>query len=203
MSNDANDQEIGSSPSRGTTFTEENEGFEKSDTVLAQNPAGSEPRKVKFPQIIRHRRIEATIYGKSRHYQRYRLAYYVAGQRRLRTFATYTEAKVEAERIVRELANGSQATALTGSQSRDALAALERLEFLLAGLRGEEIMRLDWGMHGVCRVISKSRLESLRRASADLSRSVQPWPCGWNLSEDVPARCGGRARMRLKKDWEG
>ena len=83
---------------------------------------------MKFPQIIRHRKVEATIYGKSASYPRYRLAYHVAGKRRLRTFAAYGEAKAEAERIVRELANGSQSTALTGSQSRDALAALERLE---------------------------------------------------------------------------
>ncbi|MBM3840905.1 MAG: hypothetical protein FJ398_23715 [Verrucomicrobia bacterium] len=83
---------------------------------------------MKFPQVIRHRKAEATIYGKSRRYPRYRLAYYVAGQRRLRTFAVFSEAKAEAERIVRELAAGSQAAGLTGSQSRDALAALERLD---------------------------------------------------------------------------
>ena len=83
---------------------------------------------MKFPQVIRHRKVEATIYGKSPHYQRYRLAYYVAGQRSLRSFTTYSEAKTEAERIVRELADGSQAAALTGGQSRDALAALEKLE---------------------------------------------------------------------------
>ncbi|MBM3839467.1 MAG: hypothetical protein FJ398_16145, partial [Verrucomicrobia bacterium] len=95
---------------------------------MAQKEAESEQRKVKFPQIIRHRRAEATIYGKSPKYPRYRLAYYVAGQRRLHTFRTYSEAKAEAERKVRELASGSQAAALTGEQSRDALAALERLE---------------------------------------------------------------------------
>jgi integrase len=95
---------------------------------LAQKPAESDRRKVKFPQVIRHRKVEATIYGKSPQYPRYRLAYYVAGQRRLRTFGTYSEAKAEAERIIRELASGSQTAALTGEQSRDALAALERLE---------------------------------------------------------------------------
>ena len=83
---------------------------------------------MKFPQVIRHRKAEATIYGKSRHYQRYRLAYYVAGQRILRSFGTYSEAKTDAERIVRDLADGSQAAALTGGQSRDALASLERLD---------------------------------------------------------------------------
>ena len=85
---------------------------------------------MKCPQIIRHRRVEAKIYGKRPDYPFYRVSYYVAGKRRMRHFAGYAEAKTEAERIVRELASGSQATALTAPQSRDALAALERLDTL-------------------------------------------------------------------------
>ena len=46
----------------------------------------------------------------------------------MHTFAAYSDAKAAAERIVRDTASGSQATALTAGQSRDALAALERLE---------------------------------------------------------------------------
>jgi glutaminase len=46
----------------------------------------------------------------------------------MQTFAAYSDAKAAAERIVRELANGSQAAALSASQSRDALAAFERLD---------------------------------------------------------------------------
>ena len=46
----------------------------------------------------------------------------------MQTFATYPEARAAAERIVRELASGSQSAALTASQSRDALAAFERLQ---------------------------------------------------------------------------
>ena len=45
----------------------------------------------------------------------------------MRTFSTYPDARAEAEKIVRELANGSQIAALSATQSRDALAALERL----------------------------------------------------------------------------
>jgi hypothetical protein len=85
---------------------------------------------MKFPVIIRHRREKATIYGKSAGYAFYRLGYYVAGQRRIRSFKTYSEAKTEAERIVRDLAEGSQAAALNGEQSRDALAAMQRLDAL-------------------------------------------------------------------------
>jgi integrase len=83
---------------------------------------------VKFPQIIKHRKIEAKIYARSHDYPFYRVGYYVAGKRRVRHFAAYGDAKAEAERIVREVAKGSQSTALTASQSSDALAALERLE---------------------------------------------------------------------------
>jgi integrase len=83
---------------------------------------------MKFPLTIRHRKAEAKIYGKSESYPFYRLSYYVAGVRRVHSFAVYGEARSEAERIVRELASGSQAAALSSTQSRDALAALERLQ---------------------------------------------------------------------------
>ncbi len=46
----------------------------------------------------------------------------------MQTFADYSAAKAAAERIVRDAANGSQAAALSASQSRDALAALQSLE---------------------------------------------------------------------------
>lgn len=46
----------------------------------------------------------------------------------MQTFAHYSDAKTAAERIVRDLANGSQAAALNVTQSRDALAAFERLQ---------------------------------------------------------------------------
>jgi len=48
----------------------------------------------------------------------------------MQTFAAYSNAKAEAEKIVRDLSSGSQAAALNASQSRDALAALERLTML-------------------------------------------------------------------------
>ena len=127
MSNERKGVKVGSSPTFGANFSSEIEGFQKSDTIQTQKNACS-GRKVKFPQVIRHRKAEATIYGRTDYYPKYRLAYRVAGQRRLRTFETYSDAKTEAERIVRELAGGSQAAALTGSQARDALIAFERLD---------------------------------------------------------------------------
>jgi hypothetical protein len=83
---------------------------------------------VKFPVTIRHRTSKAKIYAPGGKFAYYRLAYSTAGKRRMQTFANYSDAKTAAERIVRELAEGSQAAALNASQSRDALAALQRLE---------------------------------------------------------------------------
>jgi integrase len=85
---------------------------------------------MKFPVIVRHRREKATIYAKSPGYPFYRLGYYAGGKRLIRSFKSYAEAKTEAERIVRQLAEGSQAAALNGEQSRNALAAMQRLAAL-------------------------------------------------------------------------
>lgn len=101
---------------------------ENSRTVIAQNSVEIRTRKVKFPQTMRHHKARATIYGKTVAYPHYRLSYQVAGKRKLKTFSTYGEAKAEAERVVRELTSGSQATALSASQARDSIAAFQCLE---------------------------------------------------------------------------
>jgi integrase len=85
---------------------------------------------VKFPVTIRHRSCKAKIYRPAGKFNYYRVAYISAGKRTMLTFAVYSAAKTAAERIVRELSNGSQAPALSASQSRDALAAFERLATL-------------------------------------------------------------------------
>ena len=46
------------------------------------------------------------------------------------SFASYSLAKRHADGLVKDLAKGSQVTALHPAQARDALAALERLETL-------------------------------------------------------------------------
>jgi integrase len=97
-------------------------------TEFAQNIARTADRRVKFPVTIRHRTSKAKIYAPGGKFAYYRLAYATAGKRRMQTFANYSDAKSAAERIVRELANGSQAAALNATQSRDALAAFERLQ---------------------------------------------------------------------------
>lgn len=57
---------------------------------------------MKFPVTTKHRRAEATIYGKTPGNRTYRLAYYSEGRRLLRNFRTYRAALLEARRVVRD-----------------------------------------------------------------------------------------------------
>jgi len=68
------------------------------------------------------------IYAPARNFPYYRLACTVAGKRRVQTFAAYSDARQAGERLVRDLASGSEAAGLSASQSRDALSAIQRLE---------------------------------------------------------------------------
>jgi hypothetical protein len=97
-------------------------------TEFAQLNARTPDRRVRFPVTIRHRTSKAKIYRPAGKFNYYRVAFAVAGKRRMQTFANYPAAKAAAERIVRDAANGSQAAALNVTQSRDALAAFERLQ---------------------------------------------------------------------------
>ena len=101
-----------------TIFPEENDRNSENCTVFAQNSPRSPDRRVSFPVTIRHRSAKAKIYGPSKKFPYYRVAYTVAGKRQMRPFKAYPEAKAAAERIVRDLSSGSQS------------AALERLESL-------------------------------------------------------------------------
>jgi integrase len=84
---------------------------------------------MRFPKRIRHRgQVLATIYAKTKAFPAYRLAWRVTGKRRMERFQTYSEAKRQADALVKELAQGSHVTALTPRQATDALAALERLQ---------------------------------------------------------------------------
>ncbi len=111
-----------------TTFPNENEGLQEICTEFAQNSARPADKRVKFPVTIRHRQAKAKIYGPAKNFDYYRLSYTIAGKRRMQTFPNYSDAKTTGERIVREIAQGSQSASLSASQSQDALAAFERLE---------------------------------------------------------------------------
>jgi len=84
---------------------------------------------MRFPKRIRHRgQVLAVIYGKTKAFPAYRLAWRVTGKRRMERFQSYSEVKRRADALVKELAQGSHVTALTPKQATDALAALERLQ---------------------------------------------------------------------------
>ena len=85
---------------------------------------------MKFPVTIRHRASKVKIYAPAKKFAYYRLSYTAAGKRRMQTFPNYSDAKAAAERIAREIAQGSPAASLSAAQSRDALAAFERLAAL-------------------------------------------------------------------------
>jgi len=124
-----------------TTFPEENCELGESRTATAQNTAEDEA-KMKFPMVIRNRKskVEVVIYGKSKGGERkkdgsvtqpypfYRLCWRVAGQRKMKSFPHYADAKKAADETLKELAQGNQVSALTPGQARDALAAVQRLQ---------------------------------------------------------------------------
>ena len=118
----------GSSPLARTNLFNEIDAFSNSDTVLTQETAESEGANVKYPKRIKFRgKTLATIYGRCKGRDSYRVAWQVAGQRRMASFASYSLAKRHADGLVKDLSKGSQVTALHPAQARDALAALERL----------------------------------------------------------------------------
>ena len=87
---------------------------------------------MKFPNRVKHRgRALAVIYGKSKSYPLYRVSWSVNGKRRMKAFDRFggdDGANQYAETLVKNLAKGSQTTALTSVQAIDALAAIERLQ---------------------------------------------------------------------------
>jgi hypothetical protein len=71
---------------------------------------------VKYPKRIKYRgKVLATIY-KPKSYPLYRVAWQVAGQRRMASFPSYSLAKRHADGLVKDLAKGSQVTALHPAQ---------------------------------------------------------------------------------------
>jgi hypothetical protein len=129
MNNDEMTQLHGSNPCRTANFTRETDIIGVGDTETTQKTPDSETENMRFPKRIRHRgQVLVTIYAKSKSYTAYRLAWRVAGKRRMERFQTYSEAKRRADALTKELAQGSQVTALTPKQATDALAALQRLQ---------------------------------------------------------------------------
>lgn len=134
MNNEATTSYHGSNPCRTATFPEENEGFVQSRTTSAQNKPESDTEPgnppVKFPKTLTNKKTKAkvTIYGKKKTYSFYRVCWRVDGERKMKSFQAYSEAKHYADTLLGQLSKGSRVTALTPGQANDALAAYERLQ---------------------------------------------------------------------------
>ena len=189
-----------------TIFPNEIRDGQEVCTEFAQNSARSADKRVRFPVTIRHRSSKAKIYRPAGKFNYYRVAFTVAGKRRMQTFAAYSDAKAAAERIVRDAANGSQAAALSASQSRDALAALQSLESfrqstgravsLLAAVR--EFVEAAGKLHG--RSLDEAVTGYLRTVVSvkrkDIAEAVAEF-----LQADAPrtkAAAGQRAQLSAK-----
>ena len=174
-----------------TTFPKENGHLQEICTEFAQNLARPADKRVRFPVTIRHRSGKAKIYRPAGKFNYYRVAFTVAGKRRMQTFANYPDAKAAAERIVRDAASGSQAAALTASQSRDALAALQRLESfrqstgrrvsLLAGISEfvESSIKLNGrtmgeAVEGFLRIVVSVKRKDIKEAVAEFLQADAP-----------------------------
>src|SRR5205814_1896412 len=130
----------------------------------------------RFPKRVKYRgRVLATIYGKSKSYPLYRVAWTASGRRTMQAFRTYSEAKRHADAKKTELAQGSAAAALTGRQARDALAAFERL-------------RADQGVSGrLYRVAWPTKVQVPQSPCRDFGQEPQLSPC---RNPPVPAMGG-------------
>jgi integrase len=86
----------------------------------------------KWPKKVKHRKkVLAKVYRPCKGRGSYRVTWYAAGNRQMKSFSTYAGkdgAKEFADELVKELANGSQAPLLTSGQAGDALGALELLQ---------------------------------------------------------------------------
>ena len=83
---------------------------------------------MKFPKKLKYRgQVLARIYAKTATHP-YRLYWRVDRKTRIKEFRSYAEAKRVGDKLVIDLAKGSQVTALTPKQASDALASLQRLD---------------------------------------------------------------------------
>jgi integrase len=76
---------------------------------------------VTFPVTVEFYDQRAKIYRPAKNFPHYRVAFKVAGQRRMLTFGTYSEAKKAADEKMKELHKGQQSAGLTAKEAQDAL----------------------------------------------------------------------------------
>lgn len=74
--------------------------------IPAQNSLNRK-RALKFPIIVTYRHTKAKIYAKSDRYPYYRVTCRAEGKRLVRSFSKFGEARLHAERVLREIASGN------------------------------------------------------------------------------------------------
>ncbi|MEY2466498.1 MAG: hypothetical protein QOD03_1019, partial [Verrucomicrobiota bacterium] len=82
---------------------------------------------MRFPVTVQFYDQRAKVYAPAKNFPFYRVAFKVAGKRRMLTFGSYGEAKTAAEKKVKELHKGQQSSALTAKQAQDALTVRDML----------------------------------------------------------------------------
>jgi integrase len=155
---------------------------------------------VKFPKRIKFRgRLLATIYGRCKGRCSYRVAWNVAGQRRMASFPSYSLAKRHADGLVKDLAKGSQVTALHPAQARDALAALERLETLrqASGRRFSLLAAVSEFAEAVGKLHGRALGEAVDGYLSTVAVVQRK-----NLQEAVAEFIGSRKHLGVAKDGE-
>lgn len=128
----------------------------------------------KWPKKVKHRnKVLAKVYRPCKGRDSYRVTWYAAGQRMMKSFATYSGpggAKEYAEALVIELAKQSQATMLKPAQATDALAALERLN-TFHQITGRRVSLLA-AVSDYCEAAAKLRGHTLAEAADGFLRTV-------------------------------
>ena len=118
---------VGSSPTSGANFVQEIDGLPIPCTTFAQKRIRNPDKRVTFPVTIEHYDQRAKIYRPAKNFPFYRVAFKVAGKRRMLTFSSYGEAKEAAENKVKELHKGQQSSALSAKEAQDALDTRAKL----------------------------------------------------------------------------
>jgi integrase len=82
---------------------------------------------MRFPKVIRHRKSEVRIYGRSAGHPYYRISFHASGKRHIKSFRRYSDALEEAETKVRELADGHPNASLSRKDGVELLAIHDAL----------------------------------------------------------------------------
>jgi len=141
---------LGSSPSRGTNFAKENEQVGQADTLPTQETPESIEAIVKWPKKVKHRnQVLARIYRPCTGRDSYRVAWSVNAKRMMKSFSQH-HWLFEAVKMKTEVLDQPEIDFYRVSELRTMLdlADADLRPYIalagLAGLRREEILRLDW-----------------------------------------------------------